>query len=101
MKVLLSWEQFVKLQGIEDEYNKALQETWSGGFSPDVLNEFLYRLAGKPPHEHYDGHADEYGERCWRIAGNRYSIIVSDLGNGWIEPVGVEIEVKQFEWVHQ
>jgi len=61
---------------------------------------FLASVSEFPPNEFFE-RAPEYGERVWRIRGRKYSIIAWDAGNGWFDPLGVEIEVENFKYVRR
>jgi hypothetical protein len=96
--VLMSWDQFLQMfPKIAEEYEKAWLRSLEEE-SPDAIDEFYYKLVGKTPDEYWDGHADEYDERAWRIAGDKFSLIVYDEGNGWSYPLGVEIVVGRFKF---
>jgi hypothetical protein len=96
--VLMSWDQFLKMAPkVAEEYEKAHRQCLKEG-NPDAMDAFYYRFVRKNPDEYWDGRADEYGERAWRIAGEKYSLIVLDEGNGWSYPLGVEIVVDRFKF---
>ena len=96
MIFLMSWEDFLaRNPQIEREYTKVLGSK-EYQFNPDPMDAFYHEITG---HTGYWKHAPEYGERAWRIAGPKYSLIVWDEGNGWSHPIGVEIELEKFQYV--
>lgn len=96
MRLLMSWEQFLKQNPrIARKWFKAVEAAKN---DPGPINSFYYEITGQDPNEFWQD-ASEYGERAWRIIGKKRSIIVWDLGNGWSEPIGVEIEVDSIRYV--
>ncbi|RLJ01728.1 MAG: hypothetical protein DRP08_05200 [Candidatus Aenigmatarchaeota archaeon] len=87
MKVVQAWVDFLRQQPeLRKRFEQKMQE------NPDDINVFLEEVAD------FQGRcyerAEEYGPRIWRIPGRKYHIIVEDVSNGWMYPVGVEIEVR-------
>lgn len=100
VKILMSWQEFLKQHPeVKEQYNAILQSE-EYEYNPEPLEDFINKLIERD----FDGHpfwerAEEYGERAWRLVGRRYCVIVWDEGNGWFVPLGVEIYVRQFEYV--
>lgn len=78
-----------------EKFNKAIDKDADN--YPDAMQEMLENIADFDRNDYYE-HAPEYGDRAWRIRGKRLSIIVWDEGNGWYEPLGVEIDVQEISF---
>ena len=97
VRILIDFKSFSEIVStvagiLNDIENKLSEAPDSGDDMADILEGLLDELADYDPNRdgHYQ-HAPEYGERAWRIPGRRLSIVVWDNGNGYYEPLGVEV----------
>jgi len=103
MRVLMEWRDYLERNpSIKERWNRVLSQAVEIQF-PELLEAFYSKITGwksvKGGKNCYWERAEEYGERTWRIKGNKLSLIVLDEGNGWSSPLGVEIDVKEYEYV--
>ena len=96
MRILMGWEQYLSEKPDVAERYKAVFDDPEYQYDPEPMDRFYREITG---HRGYWEPAPEYGERAWRIAGPKLSLIVWDEGNGWSHPVGVEIEVEKFSYI--
>lgn len=89
MKILWEWNSFLKAMGLTEKWEQE-----------EDMDAFITELVGHRMNQYWES-AEEYGERAWRIAGENYSVIVWDEGNGYFEPLGVEILVDKVKFVKE
>jgi len=99
----MEWRDYLERNpSIKERWNRVLSQAVEIGL-PEILEGFYYKITGRENvgigKISYWESAEEYGEGAWRIKGNKLSLIVLDEGNGWSSPLGVEIDVKGYEYV--